>query len=94
MRCDDFVLDDKTKSIGEYPISNADIITVEIVVADVKVTLPTGNEKTYSILKNKTVRDLKELIAVCAFFRNLAFLDFSLHRSQLPLSSEQQRSTR
>lgn len=94
MRCDDFIIDDKTKSIGEYPISNTDIITLEIVVVDVKVTLPTGNEKTYSILKNKTVRDLKELIAVFVLALNSVFLDISLHRSQLPLSFKQQRSTR
>ena len=68
MRCDDYVLDDKSKPIGDYPISITDIIYLEIVLVDVKVTLPTGNEKTYSILKNKTVRDLKELIAVCRIF--------------------------
>lgn len=69
MRCDDYVLDDKSKPIGDYPISITDIIYLEIVLVDVKVTLPTGNEKTYSILKNKTVRDLKELIAVCRIFQ-------------------------
>ena len=81
MCCNDFILDDKTKPIGEYPISNADIIYLEIVVADVKVTLPTGNEKTYSILKNKTVHDLKELIAVPHIPSILNYIGVSLHRS-------------
>ena len=87
MSCNGILLDDQSKRIDEYRISIADIIMVEICVVDITVNLPTGNEKKYTIYRNKTVADLKEQIAVSIFF--CSHLVFSLHCSKLPLSSEQ-----
>lgn len=58
------VLDVTSKTLEEYNIPPSGVIFVEESSVELTVGLPTGNEKVYSILKNKRVKDLKERIAV------------------------------
>ena len=58
------VLDVTSKTLEEYNIPPSGVIVVEESSVELTVGLPTGNEKVYSILKNKRVKDLKERIAV------------------------------
>lgn len=57
-------------SLEGYDLPPAAVILIEEKNLSLPVCLPTGNDKVYSISKSKSVRDLKERIAVsllCSF---------------------------
>ena len=58
------MIDVTSKTLEEYNIPPSGVIVVEESSIELTVGLPTGNEKVYSILKNKRVKDLKERVAV------------------------------
>ena len=64
LRYEDNMLDFKGKTLEDYDIPFSGVIFIEDCNVDITVCLPTGNDKIFSLSKNKKVIDLKERIAV------------------------------
>ncbi len=74
-------------SLEDYNLPPAAVILIEEKNLSLPVCLPTGNDKVYSISKSKTVRDLKERIAV--FLMDFFHLAFTFRRTTKFMFNEQ-----
>ena len=67
LQYDETILDFHSKCLDDYDILPSTVIQVMESNINLTICLPTGNDKVFSISKQKKVSDLKERLSVSSF---------------------------
>ena len=86
LQFDETILDFHSKCLDDYDILPSTVIQVMESNINLTICLPTGNDKVFSISKQKKVSDLKERLSVSSFqFHSLLVFSLYCHSESLHL---------